>query len=271
VNSSFQEKLNRAIERSGGMVCVGLDTDLKKLPDHLKGKGITGFIEFNRQIIESVSPFSAAFKLNLAFFEALGEASFRCLKATIEAIPPDCIIIADGKRGDIGNSSQYYAEAIFGKLNFDAATVNPYMGQDSIEPFIRYVDKGAFILTLTSNPGSADFQFFGGEEKLYQVVAHKAKEWNRLNNIGLVVGATQGEHFRSLRKIAPDLPFLIPGVGTQGGDLSAVVEYAIKGFPGKVLINSSRGIIYAGKGEDFAEMAGQSAKQLRDEINLLLT
>jgi orotidine-5'-phosphate decarboxylase len=270
MNIIFKDKLEQALMRSGGMVCVGLDTDLRKLPGFLAGEGGDGLIEFHRQIINSVYPFTAAFKLNLAFFEALGEDSYRCLQATLEAIPPDCLIIADGKRGDIGNSSEYYAKAIFEQSNFDATTINPYMGRDSVEPFLRYEDKGAFILTLTSNPGAEDFQLTGGKEKLFQLVARKALEWNKKNNIGLVVGATQGEHFKTLRQIAPNLPFLIPGVGAQGGDLATVVKFALKGYPGKGLVNSSRGIIYASSGEDFTEKAGQSAKKLRDEINNLL-
>jgi len=177
------------------------------------------------------------------------------------------VAIADGKRGDIGNSAAFYAKALFDNLNFDAATVNPYMGFDAIQPFIENPEKGAFILALTSNKGAEDFQFLGGEKPLFQAVAEKCVAWNRNENIGLVAGATRAADLTTLRQVAPDLPLLIPGVGAQGGDLQAVVDNAIRGFPRGGVINSSRGIIFASGGEDFAEAAGKAAQQLRDEIN----
>ena len=262
----FKHKLHQAIEHSGGYVCVGLDPDLKRIPQAIKGNEAQRFIQFNREIINSTSAFTAAFKLNLAFYEAYGEQGWAALKETIAAIPNGKIIIGDGKRGDIGNSARFYAQALFSQLGCDAATVNPYMGADSIEPFITDKSKGAFVLTLTSNPGAYDFQLSGDETILFEKVAFKAKSLNKLGNVGLVVGATKSEYFQRLRNIAPDMPFLIPGVGAQGGDLKAVVNDVLKGFPGGGLINSSRGVIYASNGEDFAAAAAAACK-LRDEIN----
>lgn len=265
----FSEKLKLSVENSGGILCVGLDPDLDRLPEGLS-RTPEGALDFTRAVIEATLPFTAAYKLNLAFFEAMGERGWRTLAETRKAIPGDRLSIADGKRGDIGNSARFYAKAIFDGLDFDAATISPYMGEDSATPFIERQDKGAFILTLTSNRGAADFQFSGGETPLFETVARKAVQWNRLNNIGLVAGATQAEHLSRLRKIAPELPFLIPGIGAQGGDLEAVAANALRGFPGSGLINSSRGIIFASGGDDFAEAAASAAQKLRDEINRAL-
>ena len=267
---NFKQKIASAIDKSGGMLCVGLDPDPKRLPGFLRGEDWGRVITFNQTVIDATYPYAAAYKLNLAFYEALGEHGWETLRETVSAIPDDCLTIADGKRGDIGNSARFYAASLFEELGFDAATVNPYMGRDSVEPFADSPENGAFILTLTSNPGAKDFQFSGEGRKLFEAVAVKADEWNELGNIGLVTGATQAEHFRRLREIAPDMPFLIPGIGAQGGDLHAVVENALKGFPGGGLINSSRGIIYASSDTDFAEAAGSAAKKLRDEINEIL-
>ena len=270
IKLTFKEKTASAVEKSGGLVCVGLDPDLKRLPGFLRGEDWYGVVTFNQLVIDATCPYAAAYKLNLAFYEALGEHGWETLRETVSAIPDDCLTIADGKRGDIGNSARFYAAALFEELGFDAVTVNPYMGRDSVEPFIASPEKGAFVLALTSNPGALDFQFIGEGQRLFEAVAVKACEWNELGNIGLVTGATQVEHLRRLREIAPDIPFLIPGVGAQGGDLRAVVENALMGFPGGGLINSSRGIIYASSGDDFAKAAGFAARKLRDEINEIL-
>ncbi len=262
----FTDKLKQAKNASGGILCVGLDPDPAKLPAELPDSP-HGIFKFSKDVIESTLPFTAAYKLNLAFFEAIGSEGWNILAEVRRAIPADRFVIADGKRGDIGNSARFYAEALFDKLDFDAATVNPYMGVDSVAPFISRRDKGVFILTLTSNKGAEDFQFLGGEKPLFETVALKAAEWNKLSNIGLVAGATQAEHLARLRTAAPGLPFLIPGIGAQGGNLEATVNNALKGFPGGGIINSSRGIIYSSSGSDFASAAGEAAMRLRDAIN----
>ena len=267
---TFKEKFELATSSSGGYVCVGLDPDMAKMPPFLAKKGGEGLRIFLAGIVRATVPYAAAYKLNLAFFEVFGGDGWEALKDLVKAMPDDRIIIADGKRGDIGNSARFYAKALFGDMDFDAATVNPYMGYDAVKPFIEDAEKGAFILALTSNPGADDFQFSGGEKRLFEAVTEKAVEWNSLRNIGLVTGATRPEFFNSIREIAPDLPLLIPGVGAQGGDLKAVVDNALKGFSGKGVVNSSQGIIYASSGEDYAEAAGAAAAELRDSINVLL-
>jgi orotidine-5'-phosphate decarboxylase len=267
---NFDDKYECARKSSDSYVCIGLDPDLKLIPEHLAKLSWEGIIEFNKGIINATAPFAAAYKLNLAFFEALGEMGWRVLSETLKIIPEDRLTIADGKRGDIGNSAKFYAQALFEQLNFDSVTVNPYMGYDAVEPFICRADKGAFILCLTSNPGAQDFQFFDSGKRLFEIVARKAQAWNKLHNIGLVTGATQAEQLKDLRKIAPDLPFLIPGIGAQGGDLTSVVENALRNYPIGGLINSSRAIIYASKGKDFARAAGLAAKNLREEIQEIL-
>ncbi len=268
--TAFYKKIRSAIAQSGSYVCVGLDPDPQKLPVQFIRRSSDGIAIFLQEIIEATVPYAAAFKLNLAFYEALGVEGWRILKDVVQAIPPDRIKIADGKRGDIGNSARFYASAIFDDYHFDAATVNPYMGKDSIEHFIERSDKGIFILSLTSNPGAADFQFVGGKRKLFEVVAAKAVEWNTKQNIGLVTGASKPEYLLSLRKIAPDMPFLIPGIGAQGGDLKQVVKNALKGYSYGGIVNSSRGIIYASNQGDFAQAAADAAKELRDSINKMI-
>jgi len=268
---TFKEKFASAVQLSGGFVCVGLDPDLQKIPPFLAEKGNSGVREFLADIVEATAPFTAVYKPNLAFFEAFGADSWPLLYDLMTLIPEDKVVIADGKRGDIGNSARFYADALFNGLNFDAATVNPYMGYDAVQPFIENEDKGAFILALTSNPGADDFQFIGGEKRLFEAVAEKAVRWNKYDNLGLVAGASRPEYFQTIREIAPGLPLLIPGIGAQGGDLEAVVNNALKGFPGGGIVNSSRGIIYASQGTDYAEAAAAAAKELRDSINLLMS
>lgn len=267
---TFREKFKAAVELSSGFVCVGLDPDLQKMPPFLAEKGSAGVREFLANIVEATAPFTAVYKPNLAFFEAFGADGWPLLQELMALISKDRIVIADAKRGDIGNSARFYADALFNGLNFDAATVNPYMGCDAVKPFIEREDKGAFILALTSNSGADDFQFIGGKKRLFEAVAEKAVEWNKYNNVGLVTGASRPEYFRTIREIAPGLPLLIPGIGAQGGDLEAVVNNALKGFAGGGIINSSRGIIYYSQGEDYAEAAGAAARELRDSINTLL-
>jgi len=267
---TFNQKFLSIIAETGSMVCVGLDPDAGKMPAPYSVSGSRSTADFLKIIIEATAPYCAAYKLNLAFFEIMGTDGWKILQEIADFIPPNRLKIADGKRGDIGNTAKFYAQSLFEELNFEAATVNPYMGKDSVAPFIENPQKGAFILALTSNPGADDFQFYNAEKPLFLAVAEKAAEWNINNNIGLVAGATRPEYFAALRKAAPDLPFLIPGIGAQGGDLEQVVLQAVKGFPGKALINSSRGILYASSNSDFAEKSAEAVKSLRDSINELL-
>jgi len=261
---NFTEKLLAAFEKQKSLLCVGLDPDPALMP-----KGVDMF-KFNQKIINSTCDLVCAYKLNLAFYESLD--GFNALKQTLKYMPAGIITIGDGKRGDIGNTSRAYAESLFENLNFDAATLNPYLGFDSIEPFLNYAAKGVFILCRTSNAGSIDFQSLrcetdGGFRPLFEVVAQKAEEWNTNGNIGLVVGATYPEELRLIREQHPNMPILIPGIGAQGGDLSLAVRYGVDKRGQKAIINSSRQIIYASSGADFAEAARGVALSLRDQIN----
>ncbi|MBG7617050.1 MAG: orotidine-5'-phosphate decarboxylase [Chloroflexi bacterium] len=264
---NFFTKLEKAAAKNNSRLCIGLDPHPDKMP-----KGVT-VAQFNRGIIEATSDLVCAYKPNLAFYEALGAEGYAALKDTISAIPPGIPAIADAKRGDIGSTAAAYAKSIFEELGCSGVTVNPYMGYDSLKPFLDYKEKGVFILCRTSNPGSEDFQTLKleGEENrsLYQLVAHKAsKEWNVNGNIGLVVGATYPQEIKLLRQRYPDLPLLIPGVGAQGGDLEAVVRYGADSRGGGIIINSSRQILYASNEKDFAWAARKAAIALRDSINL---
>jgi len=263
---NFIEKLTNAAQKNKSLLCVGLDPDPKLMPDKV------GIFAFNKAIIDTTSDLVCAYKLNLAFYEALETEGFDALKGTIKYMPNDIPVIGDAKRGDIGNTAKAYAKAIFDNLNFDAATVNPYLGFDSLEPFIQYHDKGIFILCRTSNAGAVDFQSISckvedGYRPLFEIVALKAEQWNIHGNIGLVVGATYPEELRLIRQNHPDMPLLIPGIGAQGGDLASVVRYGVDARGEKAIINSSRQIIYASREKDFAEAARHAASELRDQIN----
>jgi len=267
---NFIEKLLNATRKNNSLLCVGLDPNPELMPE-----GVDIF-EFNRAIIEATCDLVCAYKLNFAFYEVSGAEGFDILKRTVGCIPDYISTIADAKRGDIGNTAKAYAKAIFSNLNFDAATVNPYLGFDSIEPFIQYHDRGVFILCRTSNPGSADFQslLYGTGERsypLFEMVASKASQWNKYGNIGLVVGATHPQELKLIRQSHPDMPLLIPGIGAQGGDLEKAVCYGIDANGEKAIINSSRQIIYASKGKDFAQAAQKAATELRDQINRYLS
>lgn len=271
---NFLEKIVSASQRHKSLLCVGLDPDPKLMPR------VAGICEFNKAIIEATSDLVCAYKPNLAFYEAMGREGWEALKKTVEHIPRDIATIGDGKRADIGNTAKAYATALFDYFGFDAATVNPYMGFDSIEPFLEYRDKGIFILCRTSNKGALDFQSLqcvpvtadkGAEpasRPLFEIVAEKARQWNRAGNLGLVVGATYPEELRRVRQICPDMWLLIPGVGTQGGEMEATVRYGIDASGGKAIINSSRQVLYASRGPDFAVAARKMAEQLRSQINL---
>jgi len=263
---NFTEKLITASRKNKSLLCVGLDPNPELMPN---GAGI---FEFNKAIIDATSDLVCAYKLNLAFYEVLDSEGLDALKRTIKYIPDDIPVIGDAKRGDIGNTAKAYARAMFSLFNFDAATVNPYLGFDSIEPFIQYRDKGVFILCRTSNAGAVDLQSLRceaepGYRPLFEIVALKASQWNIHGNIGLVVGATYPEELRLIRQSHPDMPLLIPGIGAQGGDLASAVRYGVDSKGEKAIINSSRQIIYASREKDFVEAARRIASSLRDQIN----
>lgn len=262
---NFIDKLLNSARSNQSLLCIGLDPDPELMPE-----GIS-VLAFNEAIVEATYDLVCAYKPNVAFYEAMGVEGVRALAATVGCIPDTVPVIGDAKRGDIGNTANAYARALFEGYGFDAVTVSPYLGGDSLEPFIEYEDKGIFVLCRTSNPGSADLQELKVEQQpLYEVVARKALEWNKYGNIGLVVGATYPDDLKRVRGICPDMPILIPGVGKQGGDLSAAVRNGVDANREKAIINSSRGIIYASKGKDFAEAARRAAMEMRDEINRCL-
>jgi orotidine-5'-phosphate decarboxylase len=264
------EKLNRK-NQEGKFICIGLDSDIDKLPDCLKDK-TNPILEFNKALIEKCSGYAAAYKLNFAFYEKAGYEGIKIIEETIAAIPGDILIIADAKRGDIGNTSKMYAEAILNKMKFDSMTVNPYMGNDSIAPFIENTDKLIFILALTSNPGASDFekQKLGNGSYLYQLVIEKVNQWNIKNNCGIVFGATKYEELNQNMNIIGKLPVLLPGVGAQGGSFEDVLKTFKKFNRKNFLINISRGIIYKSNGIDFAEAALQEIISLNISARQLL-
>lgn len=266
----FFDKLDDAVSRNRSQLCVGLDTDPARMP-----AGI-GVADFNREIIDATADLVCAYKLNFAFYEALGEAGMKALRQTLEHIPADLPTIADAKRNDIGNTAAAYATAVFGNLGFDAMTVSPYLGFDSVAAYAAYEDKGVFVLCRTSNPGAADFQDLACRYEdetlpLYQVVARKVDEWNTAGNLGLVVGATYPEELGIIRANHPAMTFLIPGIGAQGGDLARTVANGADARGRGMVINSSRQVLYASTGKDFAAAARRAASQLRDDINHQLT
>jgi orotidine-5'-phosphate decarboxylase len=268
---NFIEKLTRATRKNKSLLCVGLDPDPERMPD-----GVS-VLEFNKAIIEATADLVCAYKLNFAFYEALADEGFEALKHTVSYIPGDIPTIGDAKRGDIGNTAKAYTKAIFTNLNFDATTVNPYLGFDSIEPFIQYHDRGVFILCRTSNTGAIDFQSLSaeledsGNRPLFEIVALKASQWNIHGNIGLVVGATYPEELKTIRHNHPDMPLLIPGIGAQGGDLALTIRYGVDSKGEKAIINSSRQIIYASREKVFAQAARGAATELRNQINYHLS
>ncbi|MCX8036262.1 MAG: orotidine-5'-phosphate decarboxylase [Candidatus Sumerlaeia bacterium] len=265
--SAYFERLAQAIETNKTHLCIGLDLQ----PEHMPAgvwRDTDGFVNFARAIIEATSDLVCCYKPNLAFYEAMGGGSYHTLRKVLEAIPASIPVIADGKRGDIGNTARAYARGLFDRLGFDAATINPYLGYDSIEPFLEYNECGCYLLCLTSNPGAADFQIPHG---LYLEVARRAVEWNKHGNIGLVVGATQADRIAEVRAVAPELPFLIPGVGAQGGDLEAAVRAAANGSADRgFVINVARSVLYASSGDDFVEAARREAEKIRDQIEQCL-
>ena len=260
----FTDKLLNTSRKNKSWLCIGLDPDPELMPR-------VDVLQFNKAIIEATCDLVCAYKPNLAFYEALGTEGLAILEKTVKYVPGDIPVIADAKRGDIGNTAKAYAKALFSILGFDATTVNPYLGFDSIEPFINYQDKGVFILCRTSNPGAIDFQNLRTSGlPLYEVVAQKAQEWNIHGNIGLVVGATYPEELKKVRSICPEMPLLIPGIGAQGGDLASAVGYGVDVQGEKAIINVSRQILYASKEKNFAQAARNIAEKIHNQINSYL-
>jgi orotidine-5'-phosphate decarboxylase len=267
---TFTQRLRDIQSKQNSLLCIGLDIDPEKIPEHLKSMP-NPVLEFNRQIIEATHNLVCAYKPNLAFYEAMGERGITILKETLKSIPNSVLTIGDGKRGDIGNSSERYAASLFDDYGFDSVTVNPFMGFDSIEPFMIHPEKGVFILALTSNVGSKDFQRLRvGSKPLYEKVVRHAKNWNTKQNIGLVVGATHPKELQRVRKIVPDMPILIPGVGKQGGSVQSSLRYGCNKQGQLAVINVSRSIIYASSGKDFADAARREAKKLVEEMRMVM-
>ncbi len=266
---NFTQKLKAVIAKNNSLVCVGLDSDMSKIPASLAGNQF----EFNKAIIDATHDLVCAYKPNTAFYEARGVEGISDLKKTCEHLVstyPEIPIVLDAKRADIGNTNNGYVEFAYDYLGVDAITLHPYLGREALEPFLDRADKFSFILCRTSNPGSGELQDLeAGGKKLFEIVAEKiSKEWNINNNCGLVVGATYPEELGVIRKIVGDIPFLVPGVGAQGGDVEKTVKSGLNSQKSGMLINSSRGIIFASNGSDFAERAREETAKLRDEVNV---
>ena len=275
-----RQELIQQIKEKQSFLCVGLDTDIDKMPKSLINQVKKEYeeeeltfgmlLEFNTSIIDATSPYCVAYKPNLAFYEAYGMDGIAAFEGTVEYLQenyPHHMIIADAKRGDIGNTSKMYAKTFFEQYGVDALTVAPYMGEDSVTPFLGYKDKWVVLLALTSNKGSQDFQLTEDArgERLFEKVLKKSQEWGNDENMMYVVGATQGQMFQDIRKVAPNHFLLVPGVGAQGGSLQEVCKYGMNKDCG-LLVNSSRGIIYASSGDDFAEVAAQKAQELQQQM-----
>lgn len=264
-----RKQLIEQIFTKKSFLCVGLDTDLNKIPKFLLNEEDSIF-SFNKAIIDATAPYCVAYKPNLAFYECYGLKGMEAFEKTITYLKekyPNHFIIADAKRGDIGNTSKMYAQTFFKEYNVDALTIAPYMGEDSVKPFLEYEGKWVILLALTSNKGSHDFQLFEDKNgvRLFERVLSKAQEWGTTENLMFVVGATQGSLFADIRKLASDSFLLVPGVGAQGGSLQEVCKYGMNKDCG-LLVNSSRGIIYASSEANFAEVAGEKAKELQQEM-----
>ncbi|MCO5248251.1 MAG: orotidine-5'-phosphate decarboxylase [Chitinophagales bacterium] len=264
-----RQQLIKQIKEKRSYLCVGLDPDINKLPPHLLQYD-NPVLEFNRAIIEATSDLCVAYKPNVAFYEALGLDGMKTLYETSKLIPEDCFSIADAKRGDIGNTSKMYAKSFLKDMEFDSITIAPYMGEDSVQPFMSYEDKWVILLGLTSNKGNQDFQRLkSGSKFLYEHVIQTAIQWSTDENMMFVIGATNEEDFEHIRSFCPNHFFLVPGVGAQGGDLEKLSQYGLNQDCG-LLVNSTRGIIYASKGKDFAEKAREQALILQKQMEELL-
>lgn len=267
------QQLFEEIKAKQSFLCVGLDTDIMKIPEHLMTHDDPVF-EFNRAIVDKTAPYTVCYKPNLAFYEAAGTKGWQSLAKIVNYIKgkyPNILIIADAKRGDIGNTSEMYAKAFFKDMKVDAVTLSPYMGEDTVKPFLSFPDKWSVLLALTSNPSAQDFEMLdlAGGGKLYEKVIETSMQWGSVDNMMYVVGATKAEMLGGIRRIIPDHFLLVPGVGAQGGSLAEVAKYGMNSRCG-LLVNSSRAIIYADKTVHFAEVAGQKAKEMRDEMAELL-
>ncbi len=264
-----RSQLVEQIRQKKSYLCVGLDTDITKIPKHLLAFPDPVF-EFNKQIIDATKNFCVSYKINTAFYEALGLKGWEAMQKTVEYIPSSHFKIADAKRGDIGNTSTQYAKAFFETLDFDAITVAPYMGEDSVRPFLQYEGKWAIVLGLTSNAGAKDFELQkSGDEFLYEKVLNTVSRWGTTENLMFVIGATQANEFKKIRELKPDHFYLVPGVGSQGGSLKDISEVAITKDCG-LLVNASRAIIYASDKEDFAEKAAEVAMGYQEEMRAYL-
>ncbi len=267
------ENIIEQIKTKKSFLCVGLDSDINKIPKHLLNFERPLF-EFNKSIIDATAPYTVCYKPNVAFYESRGIEGWKDLEMTVQYLKenyPDIFLIADAKRGDIGNTSKMYAEAFFKHLNFDSVTVAPYMGADSVKPFLEFEDKFVILLALTSNPSASDFQYFTNAQNkpLFAEVIEKSKEWGDKNNIMYVVGATKASMLANIRQYAPDNFLLVPGVGAQGGSLEEVARYGMTKDCG-LLVNSSRSILYASNDKDFAKSAAEEAKSLQSDMSRLL-
>ena len=274
---NFLEKLVAASRRNTSLLCVGLDPEPARFPISLRDMPVEkAVVHFCQAIIEATAPYVCAFKPNIAFFEVLGPAGMRVFQEVLHAIPAYIPVLVDAKRGDLGNTARNYATAIFDVYGCDAMTVNPYLGYDSVAPFLAYREKGIILLCRTSNPSARDFQDLliqqddGQTRPLYEVVAKRVQSWNEAGNCGLVVGATYPQELRTIRSICPEMPILIPGVGAQGGDLEASVKAGVDAQGERAMIAVSRSILYAGSSNDYATAAAHEALHLRDQINRAL-
>ena len=266
-----RQQIFEQIKKKRTFLCVGLDPDLSKMPASLNGD----LLAFNKAIIDATAQHAIAFKPNIAFYEVQGVKGYKAFEDTVAYIKsnyPDILVIADAKRGDIGNTSKMYAKSFFETLNVDALTIAPYMGEDSVTPFLGYHDKWVVLLALTSNKGSLDFQHIADKEgnELFETVIKKSQEWGDADNMMYVTGATQAPLFTRIRELAPDNFLLVPGVGAQGGSLEEVAKYGMNSTCG-LIVNSSRGIIHASNGDDFASVAEQKAADLHQQMDKLLS
>jgi orotidine-5'-phosphate decarboxylase len=266
---SALKKLQSIQQTNKSMICLGLDLDAKKVPSEY-GSSVKGMFEFAHRIIDATSDIVCAYKPNMAFFEAFGPEGFSLLRLIVQRIPEHVVVILDGKRGDIGNTAQFYADSAYDTFRADWVTINPYMGYDSMRPFLENKEKGAFILCLTSNPGSKDFQQLNVDgSPLYRVVAERVNFWNKEHNCGLVVGATHPDQLREIRGVAGDMPLLVPGVGAQGGSLEESAVLSTDNFKKTAVINVSRSVLYASTEKDFAQRARGEIMRLNSEVERL--
>ena len=271
---NFLEKLLTASRQQNSLLCVGLDPEPGRFPAQLRGRPAAKAVaHFCQAIIEATTAYVCAYKPNMAFFEVLGPEGMYVFQEVLRSIPAHVSIIVDAKRGDLGNTARNYAATVFDVYGCDAVTVNPYLGYDSVAPFLEYHEKGVILLCRTSNPGARDFQDLlvhgekGQVKPLYEVVAQRVQSWNKASNCGLVVGATYPKELRTIRSLCPDMPILIPGVGAQGGDLEASVAAGVDACGERAIIAVSRTVLYAGDGADYAAVAANEARLLRDRIN----